>query len=148
MADAVNFVYADWIAMFPEFAAVPEPTAKGYFARAALYCVNSETNPAFPDNTLPTLLYLVTAHIAQLYSARDALGNAAASGQPAPNLVGQLTSASEGSVSVSVAPVGGDVAAWFAQTRYGLDFWQATAQYRTMHYVTRPFFVGPTRRVW
>ena len=57
---------------------------------------------------------------------------------PSP-LVGRITSATEGSVSVSTqfdVPPGS--AQWFAQTLYGAEFWTATAAYRTMRYLPSP----------
>jgi hypothetical protein len=68
------------------------------------------------------LLNMLTAHIA-------ALNSPGASG-----VVGRVSSASEGSVSVSAELAVPGSAAWFAQTRYGIAFWQATAQYRTATY--------------
>ncbi|EDJ4876599.1 DUF4054 domain-containing protein, partial [Salmonella enterica] len=50
--------------------------------------------------------------------------------------VGRITSASQGSVSVSVDNSGSnDASWWYLQTPYGADYWQATAPYRSMEYV-------------
>jgi hypothetical protein len=54
---------------------------------------------------------------------------------------GRISSASEGSVSAAFdmnVPPGS--AQWWAQTKYGSDYWLAMAPYRTMQY--RP---GPRR---
>ena len=145
---AVTFDYAVWVARFPEFAAISQPLAQAYFDEANLYCMNSCFNPAWPDGTLPVLLNLVTAHIAWLSAPRDAQGNPASTGSAASPLVGRINSATEGSVSVS-ADVGGDVSsqgsqAWWYQTKYGIAWWAATAQYRTARYSARPTVVpGP-----
>ena len=52
-------------------------------------------------------------------------------------LVGRVASASEGSVSVSLEYASSTSVnqAWFFQTPYGAQFWQATAAYRQMRYV-------------
>ena len=61
---------------------------------------------------------------------RDAAGIPAATGAPAPAIVGRISSASEGSVSVSseYKDSGSPSEAFFTQTKYGAMFWQATAQ--------------------
>jgi hypothetical protein len=49
--------------------------------------------------------------------------------------VGRISSATQGSVTVqtelNVLP---GQASWYSQTKYGLDFWQATAGYRLARY--------------
>ena len=77
------------------------------------------------------LLFLVTAHLAALYSG---IG-----GQPASPLVGRVAQATEGTVNVSVdaGPVTASQA-WWMQTKYGAAFWQASMRYRTMRYVPAP----------
>jgi hypothetical protein len=117
---------------YPELAAsVPQPLAQQYFAEATLYCDNTPCS-IVTDLTMRTmLLNMVTAHIAAL--------NAPLNGQASSPLVGRINSATEGSVSVGTQldmPPGS--AQWFAQTKYGLAYWQATAQFRTMRYVPGP----------
>ncbi len=143
-APAVTFVFADWVAQFPEFAAVSQTAAQSWFNRASLLCANDTSNPAFADtgSQLLTLLYLLTAHIAWLNAPRDALGVPAATGQPASPIVGRINTASEGSVSVGAdagdANAGSPSQAWYMQTKYGAEYWAATATYRTAIYVPRP----------
>ncbi len=69
---------------------------------------------------------MVVAHLAQLYAAKK-------SGELAPNFVGRVTDASEGSVSVSgdVGSFVGQAQAWWMQTKYGASYWNASAPYRT-----------------
>jgi Protein of unknown function (DUF4054) len=88
------------------------------------------------------LLGLVVAHLAQLFCG-SILG-------PATALVGQINTATEGSVSVGAVALTSLPwdAQWFAQTKYGFAFWQATRQFRTARYIPGPrrFFnppVGP-----
>ena len=86
---------------------------------------------------------MLTAHLAWLYAPRDANGNPASTGQIAPPLVGRISTASEGSVSVSteLTSSGSPSEAFFSQTKYGLSFWQATAQFRTARYAARPLVI-------
>lgn len=63
---------------------------------------------------------------------------------PPPGIVGRISQAAEGAVSVSaeLAVAQSSSQAFFVQTKYGYQFWQATARYRTMLYVGAPAF-GP-----
>lgn len=126
-----TFIYADWIVRFPEFASVTEPTATDYFTEAGLY-INNTDGSYVSDLAIRTrLLYLVTAHLAAIYSGVN--------GQAPSPLVGRISSAAEGSVSVSteMGPMTNSQA-WWMQTKYGAAFWQATARFRTMRYVPAP----------
>lgn len=141
----VAFVYADWIASYPEFANVSPTMAANYFDMADAYFENSAQNPAINQGLarMTRLSYMVTAHIAWLLAPRDANGAPSSTGtQPAPGIVGRINSASEGSVSVGVElkDSGSPSEAFFTQSTYGFMFWQATAQYRTM----RPVITSPT----
>lgn len=141
---AVVFNYAVWVARYPEFSAVSEPLAQAYFNEAGLYLANKGWIAALP--TAPTLFNMLTAHLAWLYAPRDLNGNPSSTGTVAPPLVGRISSASEGSVSVSteLTSSGSPSEGFFTQTKYGLSFWQATAQFRQALYVARPTFVaGP-----
>jgi|WetSurMetagenome_2_1015567.scaffolds.fasta_scaffold00813_9 hypothetical protein len=136
----VVFDDATWIAMFPEFSALTPAQGNAYFMQAGLICANSCSNPIFAGGTLPALLYLLTSHIAWLNCPKDANGNPAATGAPASSLVGRISNASEGSVSVATEwnGSGSPNEAWFIQTRYGAQYWTATAQYRTARYLANP----------
>lgn len=143
MAGAVAFDYMAWAQRYPELSNVQQPQASACFDEAGLYFPNTTQNPAFERGTLLTLLNMVTAHIVWLTANRDADGNPSSTGtQPAPAMVGRVSQASEGSVSVTtdygMSGAGGPSEAWFLQTRYGSAFWQATAGFRTMRYFARP----------
>jgi hypothetical protein len=143
----VTFVFADWAAAFPLFANCDPTMAQSWFNRATFLCGNLPSNPT---NCVPgmvqNLLYLLTAHIAFLNAPRDGSGNPAATGTPAPPIVGRINSASEGSVSVGAdmgdVNAGGPSQAWYMQTTWGSEFWAATAAVRTFQYVPAPRF-GP-----
>jgi hypothetical protein len=137
-AQTVAFDYATWVARYPEFAGVSQPLAQAYFNEAGLYFSNQGWTGAL--SIAPTLLNMLTAHLAWLYAPRDASGNPASTGQPASPITGRISSASEGSVSVTTElnSSGSPSEAWFTQTKYGFSFWQATAQFRTAIYVAHP----------
>jgi hypothetical protein len=148
MSLPVVFNATDFKASYPEFAAVGDSLLGDYFLMSDAFFKNDGTNPFVGDvSRMTRIAYMCTAHIAWLFSPRDAQGNPAATGQAAPQTVGQITNASEGSVSVGlkdVASGANELAAWFAQTKYGFMFWQATAQTRTMRVVVAPRFAGVT----
>jgi uncharacterized protein DUF4054 len=154
MAAAVTFDFARFTAAFPEFAALSPLQGQAFFNRACLLFANDQCNPAFPDGNMEMLLFLLTAHLAWLNAPRDASGNPAATGTPPPPIVGRINSASEGSVSVGAewSGSGSPSEAWFLQSRYGAEWWQATAQYRTARYSARPTIVPnaifPARGPW
>lgn len=118
----VVFDIADFQARFPAFEADTEPFLSGCFERAEGFVANVEGSAVSDLAERKSLLYLVTAHIGML-EKRGAMK------------VGQLNSASQGSVSASFSPVGnpgsGD---WWKQTQYGAEFWQRTIKYRSFMY--------------
>lgn len=150
---AVTFNYAAWVAAYPLFAGISEPDAQSYFDGAGMFCANDTFNPAWgitiPQNNvmaplLQRLLWLLTCHLAYLGAFRDAAGNPSTTGTVAPSpLVGRISSAAEGSVNVSTELDAGGypMPAFFAQTPWGLQFWQATAQFRQARYVANPTMV-------
>lgn len=126
MAIAV-FNYATWAAMYPDLATtVTEPAAQGYFNQACLILNNTDGSLVCDVNARLALLNMLTAHIAIL--ASPARGG----------LVGRISNATEGSVTVAVAYSGPDQAQWFLQTAPGAQYWQSTAQYRTAVYAPAP----------
>lgn len=99
-----------------------------YFNEACLYLNNTDGSKVTDITLRTTMLNMITAHIAQL--------NLIANGVVANPLVGRITSASEGSVHVTVEDGKPSAyAAWFKQTQYGNSYWQISAQYRRMRYL-------------
>lgn len=129
MDNVVSFDYSAWAARYPELStSVPQPLAQQYFNEATLYCDNTPCSIVTDLVMRAVLLNMLTAHIAAL--------NAPLNGQSSSPLVGRINSATEGSVSVGTQldmPPGS--AQWYSQTKYGLAFWQATVQFRSMQYV-------------
>lgn len=128
-----------FLARYPEFTASVNANPTLYaslFAEAGLYLNNTDCSPVQNVNTRTVLLNMITAHIAFIG------GQLTADGQPRP--VGRVTAAGEGAVNASfdyptAQPGSGE---WFAQSQYGIAFWQATTCYRGMHYVPQPTQVG------
>lgn len=143
MAVAV-FDYAAWAARYPELAgAVSEQLAASLFVEAGLYLDNTDCSPVQDVSIRLVLLNMIVAHLAVLGGALDG-------GAPS-GVVGRVSSATEGSVSVtSELNLESGTAAWFAQTQYGLSFWQAAKRYRGMHYRPgpRPVFDPVVVRPW
>jgi hypothetical protein len=127
----VTFDYTTWAAMFPELAcSVPCPLAQGFFNRATLQLDNSPISQIQNLGKRSAILNLLTAHIAAL--------NAPVGGNEPNPLVGRVSNASEGSVSVAVDFPLTINSAWMNQTKYGAEAWSALAPYRTALYVAAP----------
>lgn len=134
MGDVV-FSYDWWQQRYPELSAWTTPgQALGYFDRATLLLNNTSCSLVKDQGTRQILLGLLVAHLAQLNSPVNGVA-------PSP-LVGRISSASEGSVSVSTE-YGGESEpgeAWYLQTRFGAEYWAATRRFRLGTYT-----VGPQR---
>lgn len=127
----VVFSASEFLASFPEFTAVNTAfpnVLQANFDRATLQ-VNNCCQSLADANTRLTLLYLVTAHITALFQG---VNNAGPQG-----VVGRIADATEGSVSVGTE-MSSEVSqsqAYYLQTPYGAEFWQASARYRTARYI-------------
>ena len=124
----VVFNSANFIQRYPEFTAVDPGLLGQYFTEAGMYLNNTDTSRVTDIALRTIMLNMITAHIACL--------NKVANGAAANPLVGRISSASEGSVHVSV-DMGKPSAfgEWFMQTQYGASYWALSKQYRMMHYV-------------
>jgi hypothetical protein len=130
------FDKAAFLALYPEFtaydAANPNSLA-AKFAQAGLYLDNTDCSPVQDINHRTQLLYMVTAHLL-------AGGGAfSANGQPGP--AGRISSATEGTVSVSLQSFVSETAGtagWWNSTGYGAQFWAATANLRSARYIPNP----------
>lgn len=130
---------ATFLARYPEFTSACNANPSLFaslFAEAGLYLNNTDCSVVQDVTLRGVLLNMVTAHIAFIG------GVLTADGQPKP--VGRITGASQGSVSAqfdypTAAPGTGE---WFAQSQYGIAFWQATTCYRGMMYSPQPTKVG------
>ncbi|MFW5410782.1 DUF4054 domain-containing protein [Pectobacterium brasiliense] len=119
---------AKFRAMFPEFSNVDDALIPFLFDPATDYLNNSEYSLVDDAVKRERLLYLLMAHIAYMrYGDNRKRGGS--------GMVGRIASATEGSVSVStdLGPIEFRYA-WYTQSPYGMDFWQATKVYRMAQY--------------
>ncbi len=131
------FDYALWSARYPALAAtVAEPLATAYYAEAGLYLDNTDTSLVTDLDERRRLLNMIVAHIATL-EARASSG-----------VVGRVSSATEGSVTVASELVAPGSAAWFTQTTYGLSYWAATKRYRAFQYIPPAAVPNYGRQPW
>lgn len=127
----VVFDYAAWALLFPTLAtSIDEPTAQAYFDSATLFLDNTPASQVWNLTKRALVLNYLTAHVAQLFGTVN--------GQPPSPLVGKISQATEGSVSVTVDWPATANNAWWLQTPYGAFAWQALAPWRTALYVAAP----------
>lgn len=110
---------------YSAFATAPDDaTIQAYFALGGEVWLRNDGTGRVKSVPLQTqLMYMLTAHLCQLFSGPD--------GNDPSGLVGRINSATEGSVTVSTEFESTKNSAWFDQTPYGATFWQATAALRT-----------------
>ncbi len=122
---AVAFDFALWQASYPEFSAITEAAAQGYWNIAGLYLNNSASSRVrdnSPGGARATLLNMLTSHIAQLLAPID--------GQPSSQQVGRISNVSQGSVSIALDfPNQAARDAWYNQTKYGAMYLAAIRPY-------------------
>jgi len=127
MSNVVVFDPAAFKVVFDEFATVPDAKLNYYFNLAATTILDNSENACIPLVERTILFDLLVAHQAEL-KKRIEEGNS--------GLVGRISSASEGSVSISTDyQIQGNTAQWYNQTPYGAQYWAMTAKYRTFTYV-------------
>lgn len=117
---------------FPEFATVDDLRLQAYFDRAELQLNNSCGSRVRNAVLREKLLNLLVAHFAALYSG--------VSGQPPSGLVGRISEGQEGTVSASVdwGALISPSQAYYLQTPWGAEYWQATARFRQAVYLPAP----------
>lgn len=150
MGAVVQFDYNGLVALFPEMAPVGSPLLQVYWGVAQTMHANDGSGPVNDATLQANLLNMLTAHLAQIFAPRDASGNPAAAGASSPNMVGHISSASEGSVSVQVEALSAFKTAqaqWLASTKYGALYWASTAQFRQVRY-RPPACSAPSLGAW
>lgn len=120
----VVFDPAEFKEVYPHFVNTADAVCRFAFAEAELYLNNTDASPVKNEEKRKLLLYMLTCHILTLKERGG-------------DVVGQLSSASEGSVSVSYSVPSAPGAEWFSQTQCGLAFWQAIKPY-----TLRPRYYG------
>lgn len=126
------FTYATWSLVFPELGLYTNSAqATQYWTEATMLLDNTISSPVADVTQRTMLLNLLTAHICAL---RQPLG-----GQPSSPLVGRISEATEGSVTVKAemnfAP---GSAQWYNQTKYGSQYFQMTLPFRSARYAPGP----------
>ena len=125
-----------FLAMYPEFTAAYNADQAKFAAcfnyRAPRLLSNCPTSPVQDVGQRLGLLNMLVAHIRYL------AGDLAVDGQQRP--VGRVSAAGEGSVNATFdyMPATAGSGAWFNQSQYGAEFWQATSSLRGMRYSPRP----------
>jgi hypothetical protein len=131
MGVRVTFNYATWSQMFPMFSTLtPDQVTGMALPLAEQYCRNDGGGPVTTAATQTNLLNLMVAHICQLLFGVN--------GQKPSPLVGRISDATQGSVSVRADFPQTVNSAWYNQTPFGAAFWAATASYRRMTYLPGP----------
>lgn len=126
----VRFVPADFKVAFPEFATVANGRLQLNFMQATLLLNNSCGSLVCDAVTRETLLNLLTAHVTALFDGVN--------GQAPAGIVGRLSNATEGSVSVGTEYPTNPDEAWYVQTQWGAMYWTATARWRSFRYIAPP----------
>ena len=129
-----SFTYSAWAAIFPELGLYTNSAqATQYWTEATMLLDNTISSPVQDVTQRTAILNLITAHICAL---RQPLG-----GQPSSPLVGRISDATEGSVSVKAELiVAAGSAQFWAQSKYGLQAWQMLLPFRSARY-----YAGPRR---
>ena len=133
MGYAATFNFAQWQAAFPALAYVSQAQAQAQFNIAGeFYLRNDGSGPNFKTPQVQSdLLNLITAHLCQLFVPNPAAG------APQAAMVGRISSASQGSVSVTAeyAAETSQSMAWWVQTQYGAAYWNAMNARHAFRYV-------------
>lgn len=120
---------------YPEFSGLSDDVCARLFDVACIYLNNTDRSPIRNAAKRETLLFMLMAHVQSLSAnaTGSASGGSAAGGS---GMVGRVSSATEGSVSISAdyGPTSGS-AAWFLQTQYGAMYWQAISSLRMFRYI-------------
>ncbi len=135
MGVQVTFSAPQFFQLFPQFQSSVSDLqlTNVILPLAEQYVRNDGGGPVESVQSQTNLLNLAVAHICQLFYG--------ANGQTPSALVGRISDATQGSVSVSVDMPEVPGAAWYMQTPFGAALWQAMAPYRTARYLAR---VNPT----
>ncbi len=111
------------------------------FQLATLQLNNSIASIVQDAPTRAYLLNLLVAHITQLTYGID--------GQAPTGIVGRISSATQGSVSVQTQfKTQSEAAAYYVQTQWGATYWQSTAIYRTARYVVPRVYETASWGAW
>lgn len=127
----VEFNQAVFATRYPAFSGVSPVLLEMFFVEASQLVDNTEASIITNLTEREIYLYLMMAHLMQLNGIRSDGTTASDNG-----LVGRISSATEGSVSVSVdyPQQQSAMGAWLSQTKYGAQYWAMTSKYRTFRF--------------
>lgn len=127
-------------AVFPQFSSFTDEQLTWFFESVENTALGNYETSCIDLETRKKLFYLLVAHKAELQNRINS-GNS--------GLVGRISSATEGSVSISTEYNSGSgaMAQWLNQTPYGADYYAMTAQYRHALWIaaTQPMPVSRTK---
>jgi len=130
MGVQVTFNYAAWAALFPQFSNLTSDQVAGpILTLAEQYNRNDGGGPVCDAGIQTQLLNMMVAHVAQLLFGSTT--------QPLSPLVGRISNASEGSVSVGTDFPTTPNDKWFSQTQYGAMWWQLALPFRLGRYAPK-----------
>lgn len=119
---------------FPQFAGATDGSLTALFTMIGFSFIdNSDASIVVNVDQRGAMMNFLMAHMLTLFGWVDENGTVT----PGSGVVGRVASATEGSVSTSLAyniPMGAG-AAWYSQTPYGAAYWVMTAPFRSFHYV-------------
>lgn len=123
MDNVVVFDVEEFLTFYPQFKTVFTSEQLNVFFNVACLLLDNTPHSKVRDlSERKTLLYMLVCHIATLQ-------------QRGSGVVGMLTSATEGKVSVGLQNYTNNPN-WYSQTQCGSMFWLATAKYRVgMRYI-------------
>ena len=123
----VTFDPGLFIEAYPQFTEVTQAALQNNFNAACLLLNNSYRSIVCDAPTRAQILNLITAHLTALLNG--------VWGQPPQGIVGRISNATQGSVSVQTEfKSDSEAASFFAQTQWGVLAWRALAIYRTFRY--------------
>ena len=128
MGVVVTFSYPTWAATFPQFSPGlnQDQVTNLILPIASTYCRNDGGGPVCDATAQTNLLNLMVAQCAQLMFGPTGTGST--------GLVGRISDASQGSVSVRTEFPNEPDEAWYNQTQWGAMYWAMAAPFRTMRY--------------
>lgn len=138
MGAVSTYSYAAFQAQFSNLSTVPSGTVQSWWNLAGAFHDNSGNGPVQEQGMQDSLMNMVAAHLLVLMGGITVN----ADGSINQGVVGRVSNASEGSVSIASEnnyPEG--TVQWWQQTQFGSMYWMATAPWRSMQY--RP---GPQRQ--
>lgn len=126
-----------FVAAFPAFTSVPAAALSANFQYATLLLDNSCCSTVKDAPTRALMLNLIVAHITALLNGVN--------GDPPQGVVGRVSNAAEGSVSVSTEMMAqSESASYWNQSPWGAQYWRISAQYRSAKYFPPAFSNTPS----